>query len=140
MIKSEQILKVSLLAGALYFLAIALAHVTGFKLPGLFIFYNVPSYQYQDTIIAFLAFGWAVLFYIGAQHLLLVRYVLVAALVALIGLSHITAGTDFSALDGPFSATPFWVQIALLALYVGWLLIFWWRSQQAERTGAVKAH
>lgn len=140
MIKSELILKFSLLAGAFYFSAIAVAHVTGFKVPGLFIFYSAPSHQYQNTIIAFLAFGWTVLFYIGAQHLMLVKYVLVAALVALVGLSYITAGTDFSAQGGPSSATPFWIQITLLALYVGWLFLFWWRTEQEENNEVVEVY
>lgn len=43
-----------LLAGAAYFLAVSSAHMTGFKLPGLFIYYSLPSYGYQDRIIGFL--------------------------------------------------------------------------------------
>lgn len=43
-----------LLAGAAYFLLVSLAHMTGFKLPGLFIYYSLPSYEYQDRIIGFL--------------------------------------------------------------------------------------
>ncbi len=49
----------------IYFLAVALAHQLGLKLPLLFIFYDVASERYQDLIISFLSFGWAMLFLIG---------------------------------------------------------------------------
>lgn len=54
-----------LLFCALYFLAVALAHQLGIKMPMLFVFYDVASERYQDLIISFLAFGWAMLFTIG---------------------------------------------------------------------------
>jgi hypothetical protein len=37
----------------------------GAKIPFLFIFYNIASERYQDLIISFLSFGWAMLFGIG---------------------------------------------------------------------------
>ena len=36
-----------------------------FKIPMLFVFYNIPSERYQDLIISFLSFGWSMLFAIG---------------------------------------------------------------------------
>jgi hypothetical protein len=50
--KSTAILKWLLLAGAVYFLAIAIVHM-------LFVYYDLPSYGYQDRIISFLSFGWS---------------------------------------------------------------------------------
>lgn len=37
----------------------------GIKIPVLFIFYASPSERYQDLIISFLSFGWAMLFGVG---------------------------------------------------------------------------
>lgn len=52
---------------AVYFISVAIAHQTGTKLPMLFVFYNIPSERYQDLIISFLSFGWAMLFGIGSM-------------------------------------------------------------------------
>ena len=54
-----------LLICAVYFIAVAIAHQLGIKAPMLFVFYNIPSERYQDLIISFLSFGWAMLFGIG---------------------------------------------------------------------------
>ena len=35
------------------------------KVPMLYIFYAIPSERYQDLIISFLSFGWAMLFGVG---------------------------------------------------------------------------
>jgi hypothetical protein len=50
---------------AVYFIAVAIAHQAGVKLPMVFVFYDIPSERYQDLIISFLSFGWAMLFGIG---------------------------------------------------------------------------
>ena len=54
-----------LLICAVYFVAVSLAHQLGYKMPMLFIFYDVPTERYQDLIISFLSLGWAALFGIG---------------------------------------------------------------------------
>src|SRR5690349_4134876 len=48
-----------------YFLFVAIAHQLEVKVPMLFIFYAIPSERYQDLIISFLSFGWAMLYIIG---------------------------------------------------------------------------
>ncbi len=121
----KAILKYSLLAGAVYFLCVALAHAVGYKIPGLFIYYNVTSYQYQDSIISFLAFGWSAFFYAGSKTNDIIKPLLFAALVAIVGLINITLSTDFSALNQIETATEmFWLQIILLTLYLLWLSFF----------------
>lgn len=117
------VLKYALLAGAAYFCAIAVAHVSGLKLPGLFVYYNIPSHQYQDNIISFLAFGWAAFFYAASGEPSIIRPLLAASVVALAGLAHINLTTDFVAVAGPVSVTPFWVQWAVLSLYISWLAV-----------------
>lgn len=127
---NETILKYALLAGAVYFCCVSIAHFTGTKIPGLFVYYNIPSYQYQDTIIAFLAFGWSAFLYAGSQQPEIIRPILLSALVALVGLIYNTVSTDFDAITGAATdSTPFWIQIFLLSCYAGWLWVF------AARTG-----
>lgn len=63
--KALSVYRALLLLCVLYFLAVALAHQVGIKVPMLFVFYNIASERYQDLIISFLAFGWAMLFIIG---------------------------------------------------------------------------
>lgn len=118
------ILKYSLLSGAAYFFCIAVAHFFGIKVPGLFIYYNIPSLQYQDNIIAFLAFGWAVFFYNSAKYPVLTGSAVQSALVAILGLVYINLTTDFAVLAHDVVTTPFWVQVGLLAGYVLWLMTF----------------
>jgi len=63
--KARIIYRALLLICAVYFIAVTIAHQIGIKLPMLFIFYSIPSERYQDLIISFLSFGWAMLFGIG---------------------------------------------------------------------------
>lgn len=124
MSKREIILKYSLLAGAIYFTSISAAHIFSLKIPGLFIYYNIPSHQYQDNIISFLAFGWGAFFYAGSQNLSIVKPILISAIVALLGLVNINISTNFNEIAGNVSVVPFWIQTILLCFYIGWLLYF----------------
>lgn len=63
--KADKFYRAILFICAVYFMAVAIAHQMGTKLPMLFVFYNVPSERYQDLIVSFLSFGWAMLFWIG---------------------------------------------------------------------------
>lgn len=63
--RSGRIYRLLLLFCAVYFLAVSVAHQLGEKIPLLFVFYDIPSERYQDLIISFLSFGWAMLFIIG---------------------------------------------------------------------------
>jgi hypothetical protein len=128
-----KILEWSLLAGALYFACVALAHTIGFKVPGLFIYFNVPSQLYQDQLIGVLAFGWAALFYVASvdpvgQPAPSIALLLVSA-VAVLGLSRINALTDFNSLSPNITTPVFWVQVGILFCYLVWLVIFFYRSR-----------
>jgi hypothetical protein len=127
------ILKGSLRAGAVYFTCVALAHTAGVKIPGLFIYYNVPSHVYQDQIIAFLAFGWAAFFYAAADdplnHPLPVKAILVAGAAAILGLCRINAFSDLSTLAPGSATAPFWMQTLLLLGYLIWLFVFYRRAR-----------
>ena len=136
MSRDGKILRWSLLAGAIYFGCIALAHITSLKIPGLFIYFNVPSHLYQDHIIAFLAFGWATFFYVASDdpvdHPLPVKAILLSSAVAIGGLSGINAFSDFGSFSPSIKVQPFWLQTLLLLGYLIWLLVFYQRSRPCK--------
>ena len=64
-IRAKDIYRTLLSICAVYFVSVTIAHQIGLKVPMLYIFYAIPSERYQDLIISFLSFGWAMLFGIG---------------------------------------------------------------------------
>lgn len=130
---NTKILKWSLFAGGVYFSAISLVHMLGNKLPVLFIYFNVPSYAYQDRIISFLAFGWAVFFFTAfsdpEKQMALVRAILIAGAGALAGIGIINAATDFHSLDTTINPGIFWLEAAGIFIYWLWLVNFYFRSK-----------
>lgn len=130
----RNILKYSLYLGSLYFFSISVAHILGAKVPGLFIYYNIPSHQYQDSIIAFLSFGWAVFFHAAAREPAFAGTAVMSAVVAVLGLVHINLTSDFSLPQGSVERTSFWYQIVVLAAYVIWLLVFYILTGIKNRT------
>ena len=88
--KDIQKLKLLLLLGSVYFFLVAIFHMIGIKIPPLFIYYNVPSYTYQDRIISFLAFGWSVFLFTAflnpIKNRILIQAILIAGAGAIIGL------------------------------------------------------
>lgn len=136
MSRDAKILRWSLMAGAIYFGCIAFAHTIGLKIPGLFIYFNVPSHPYQDHIIAFLAFGWATFFYVASDdpvgHPMPVKAILLSSAVAICGLAGINAFSDFSSFSPSIKVLPFWTQTSLLLGYLIWLLVFYQRSRPGK--------
>jgi hypothetical protein len=63
-----------------HFLVVSIVHMLGIKVPMLFVYFKVPSQVYQDRIISFLAFGWAVFFFTAFSDLQrqLVRTILIS--------------------------------------------------------------
>lgn len=127
---NKMALRFLLKCGAAYFLCISIAHVASIKIPGVFVYYNVTSYQYQDNIISFLAFGWAIFFYVTSNNLQTIKAILLVSFIALAGLVNITLSTDFSIIQSTYTSTwPYWTQIGLLGFYVGSLLYFSVKSE-----------
>ena len=126
-VHATRLMKWTLTFLGFYFFLITLAHLTAFKIPLLFVYYNVPSNAYQDNIIAFMAFGWAVFFFTAARdprsNLRLIGAILIAAFGAVCVLSYTNLSTDFASLDPQISVTPFWYQTALLAGLSIWLAV-----------------
>ena len=126
---NEKILKILLIMGGIYFLLVSVVHLVGWKIPGLFIYYNVPSYEYQDKIISFLAFGWSIFFFITSTDVIkyqsIVKILIISGLIAVLGLSFINLTTDFNLLHGEIDTTIFWIQTGILAIYLFSIILFY---------------
>ncbi len=116
------LLKWTLMALAGYFALVAAAHMSGMKIPLLFVYYNVESHAYQDKIISFLMFGWAAFFFTTAldplRYLAFVRASLVAGIGAVAALSFINLSTDFNSISTDATSGPFWIETGILGLVV----------------------
>ena len=127
------ILKGLLFAGSLYFFLVSIAHLIGLKVPILFIYYNVPSYVYQDRIISFLAFGWSIFIFTAflnpIKNRLLIRAILIAGAGAIIGLEIINTYTDFESIANEINGNIFKLETLGLATYLTLLVIFYNKSK-----------
>ena len=129
--KTEKLLRGLLIFGALYFLAVSVVHMLAVKLPGLYIYFNMPSHIYQDRIISVLAFGWAVFLMTLApqpsRYMPFVKALLVAGTVAICGLAAINLTTEFETLAPEFNPLFYWAPVAVLGLYMVLLMISYFR-------------
>jgi hypothetical protein len=133
MSRSTAILKWLLLAGAVYLLAIAAAHMFSIKLPLLFLYYDLPSYGYQDRIISFLSFGWSVFLFTASvdpiKNRAAVKAILIAGLAAIFGLNTINGTTDFRALSPDIHPAIFRIETLGVSLYVAALILFYFLAK-----------
>ncbi len=132
MSKSVSMLKWLLLIGAVYFLAVAIAHMLGIKIPLLFVYFDVPSYGYQDRIISFLSFGWSVFLFMTSRDPVknrgAVKAILIAGLGAIFGLTVINSVTDFRALSPEINPSVFRMETLGLSVYVAALIFYYFLS------------
>jgi hypothetical protein len=130
--KNTTVLKWSLLAGSIYFLCVAVAHLLGFKVAVLFIYFDAPSYAYQNRIISFMAFGWSAFMFTAftdpAKYKDLVKSILVSGAIAIVALSIINLTTDFQAMLPGIKTPVFWIETVGLFVYWLWMAIFYRRS------------
>ncbi len=123
-------MKWSLLGGAVYFLLVAAAHLSGIKIPGLYIYFDIPSHGYQDRIIGLLAFGWSMFLYsgyrlTGSGKTRPVRYILLSGTVAIICLLMINNSGEIKQLVPDKSRWIYMIETLVLFLYTLWLLILY---------------
>jgi hypothetical protein len=137
--KNVTTLKWLLLAGATYFLAISIVHMLRIKVPLLFIYYNVPSYGYQDRIISFLSFGWSVFLFTASRDPLknrgTVKAILIAGLGAVFGLTVINSVTDFRALSPEINPSVFGMETLGLSVYVAALIFYYFLATRQNTKG-----
>ena len=144
--KPHTLLRWSLFGGAIYFFFVAAAHLFGLKIPILFIYFNVPSYIYQDIVISFLAFGWGMFLLAGyssvkSNELITTRYIIIAGFAAVIGLIGINSLADFEIFENEFQLvikkSYFWGESLLLLAYVVWLLLLYMFAGKVKLTEPV---
>lgn len=95
------------------FFLIALAHLFGVKIPGLYIYYNLNSYRFQDLIISALSFGWSVFFFSASKlpNKVLLRAILLSGIIAITILTLINSRENVSILS----------KIETIILFIYWL-------------------
>ncbi len=140
MSKSATALKWLLLIGAVYFLAVAIVHMLRIKVPLLFIYFDLPSYGYQDRIISFFSFGWSMFMFVAsldpAKNRDAVKAIIIASLGAIFGLTVINSVTDFRALAPDVEPSVFRIENLGLSAYVAALIFSYFLS---GKQGAGKA-
>jgi len=131
--RNTTILKWSLSIGAIYFFAVAAVHLLGLKVPGLYVYFDVPSHAYQDRIISFLCFGWSVFLFAAflnpIKNIDLMKAILIAGAGAVVGLGVINITADFRGLGQNINVSTYWVETFCLSLYLIWLIIFYFLSR-----------
>ena len=130
--RNEVILKYSLLAGTVYFVCMCVAHFLSFKVPLLFIYYDVPSTHYQNQIISFSVLAFVALSYSASQNRSVVPSFLLSMFGVVFGLSYINGSNSLSSvmIEGT-STTPYWLQTGLIAFYVVWLVVFYFKPKKS---------
>ena len=127
--KKLKMLRWLLFAGSAYFFLVATFHMIGIKIPPFFIYYNVPSYAYQDRIISFLALGWSIFLFTAflnpLNNKMLIQAILIAGVVAVIGLEIINTYTDFESFSNTINPTIFRLETLGLAFYLILLTLFY---------------
>ena len=124
------VLKWSLFGGGIYFLLVAIAHLTGIKVPGLYIYFDIPSFEYQDRIIALLSFGWCMFLYsgfrlTGAGLFRPIRYIIFAGITAIICLLLINNSFEIKEMATDKSRWIYMLETMVLFLYTVWLMILY---------------
>jgi hypothetical protein len=125
-------LNASLWAGVAYFCCMAAAHFFGWKVPPLFVYYDVPFHAYQDKIISFAVVAYVCLFAAAARERSVVPAALLALAVTVLGLSAVNVSDALaSVLDGR-STRAYWLQTGLIAGYLVLLGVLYARSRQGR--------
>lgn len=115
-------LDISLLLGSIYFLIVSAFHFIGFKVPIIYIYYDVISTTYQDRIISVLSFVFSVFLYAGYQlkNKELTKYIIFAGTIGVLGLAVNNYLTRISFRNNNI----YWIEIGLLGIYIGVLYLF----------------
>ncbi|MBF0187693.1 MAG: hypothetical protein HQL50_07185 [Magnetococcales bacterium] len=136
MTQPETILRYSLLACVVLFLAMATAHFFGIKIPVLFVYYDTPFFAYQDKIIAFCVVVYALFFLAASRHQQVVPYAITAMYVTSCGLTLVNVSDALdeamTAMEGA-TTTPYWIQTGAIFGIAVWLTV-WWRMIPKART------
>ena len=129
---NSSVTRYSLLAGAAYFVCMALAHYFSFKVPVLFVYYDVPFYAYQDRIISFAVVAYVCLFYSAASHRVVVPAALLTLATTVVGLGALNVSTALGQVLAGRTTGAYWAQTAMIAGYLAWLLFWYYRDGRRQ--------
>lgn len=119
---NSSLTRYAFLAGAGYFVCMAIAHFFSFKVPILFIYYDTPFYAYQDKIISFAVCAYIGLFYSASRHREVALTAIVVLALTVAGLSAVNLSDDLAAVLGEGQSTlPYWLQTVVIAIY--WIVM-----------------
>ena len=128
---NSSLLRYGLLAGAVYFICMAVAHYFGIKQPLLFVYYDTPYYAYQDKIISFAVVSYVALFYSAAYNRNVVPAALIVLGITVLGLASVNVSDALAnVLQEGQSTTPYWIQTGLIAMYFTALLVLYLRDKK----------
>eukprot|EP00039_Didymoeca_costata_P024027 m.9034 g.9034 ORF g.9034 m.9034 type:complete len:140 (+) comp3996_c0_seq1:88-507(+) len=131
--KPEKLLRMALQTGVLYFISMATAHFTSFKVPLLFVYYDVPFYAYQDSIIAFCVLTYCLLFIAASEHRVIVPYALACMFFTTVGLMNVNLHSDLQKAIGEGNSTMnYWIQTAGVGFYGAVLFYLYLTQEQRE--------
>lgn len=125
------LLKVLLMALIGYFLSMSAAHFIGYKVPLLFIYYDVPSEVYQDKIISFCAFSYAMFAFAALRARAAVIPFIIAMAGVVVGLSLVNLSPSLREIIGEASTLMYWAQTAVIGLIVVILAVFFKKSNRS---------
>lgn len=133
--RPDNTLKWSLFGGAVYFLLVAIVHLAGIKVPGLYIYFDIPSHAYQDRIIALLSFGWCMFLYsgfrlVGSGQTRPVRYIIFAGIAAIICLLLINNSFEIKELAADKSRWVYMLETMMIFGYTIWIVILYVKSRR----------
>ena len=131
--QSDTILKYSFLVGVGYFVCMSIAHFFGIKVPVLFIYYDVPFYEYQDMIISFCVVTYAILFFAAFQNRALAPHAIFSLLATILGLSSINASNALSTVLNGGSTLAYWIQTGMIGVFLVWLIVFYILSKKSDQ-------
>lgn len=114
------------LAGAAYFVCMAIARYFGIKIPLLFVYYDTPFYAYQDKIIAFAVCAYIGLFWSAASHRSVAIVAIAVLAVTVLGLASVNMSEALASVMSPGQSTlPYWGQTAAIGVYLAALVIMY---------------
>lgn len=123
---NSQITRMAFLAGAAYFVCMAMAHFFSIKVPVLFVYYDTPFYAYQDKIISFAVCAYVALFHAASKHRDVALTAIIVLALTVLGLSAVNiSGALASVLEPGQSTLPYWLQTGAIAGYVVALIVLY---------------
>jgi hypothetical protein len=120
---NSKLTKYAFLSGSAYFFCMAIAHFFSYKVPVLFVYYDIPFYAYQDKIISFAVCAYIALFYSASQHRPVALNAIIVLAITILGLGSVNTSSALASLIQEGQSTlPYWLQTGAIAFYLFILL------------------